>query len=960
MPRWWVLVLVVLLGSGAGCGRIGYTRLDTSDASQVDAYAGDVGGSDAGEDIVDSGNDDPCVPSVAVAACDADGDGVGGDVDPNNNDSCVPSVAVATCDADGDGVGGDVDPNNSDSCVPSVAVATCDADGDGVGGDVDPNNSDSCVPSVAVATCDADGDGVGGDVDPNNSDPCVPSVAVATCDADGDGVGGDADPNNSDPCVPSVAVATCDADGDGVGGDVDPNNNNACVPSPAHPACNGPACGLDLASVVESASGWYHTCALTSSGGVKCFGRNSNGQLGDGSTTGQTTPVDVVGMSGGVRQVVAADFHTCALSTAGGVKCWGWNRDGQLGDGTTSDRTTPVDVTGLTTGVVQISVGGGGSSCAVTVGGGVKCWGSNPVGQLGDGTQINRSTPVDVVGLTSGVVRVEVGDGHACALTITGGVKCWGQNGDGQLGDGTATDSTTAVDVVGLTTGVRAIGAGYLHTCAVTNTDTVKCWGRNGDGQIGDGTTTNQTQPADVIGLGTGVKEVALGAEHTCALTLSGGMKCWGQNVYGQLGDGTTGPMLPPVDVIGLGIDVVHISTGDKHSCAVLASGGMECWGLNEEGRVGDGTPFRLLVPVDVAGLGSSVRSISSGYRHSCVVTVGGAVQCWGSNLDGQLGDGTTLNPIVPTDTLGLTVGMAKTAEGADHSCALSDAGGVKCWGNNDVGQLGDGTAVGRLSPVDVSGLSSGMVEIDIGDNHSCAVTSLGGAKCWGTNANGQLGDGSTTDRSTPIDVVSLGVGLRLISGGGHHTCGLTNSGGVKCWGSNTAGQLGDGTTTQRQTAVDVFGLSSGVVQIGTGHDYSCALTNTGGVKCWGDNGSGQLGDGTSTQGWTPVNVQGLTSGVVEIAVGAFHACALTTADLVKCWGKNDVGQLGDGTITGSTVPTDVLGLSNVMHIAAGDEQTCALLNSGAVQCWGSDAYGQTTAFRRGYGGFPAPVCDGP
>ena len=294
-----------------------------------------------------------------------------------------------------------------------------------------------------------------------------------------------------------------------------------------------------------SAGRWY-TCALTTSGGVKCWGQNGYGQLGDGTTTDRTTPVDVIGLTSGVSAITTGWFHTCALTASGGVKCWGFNDDGELGDGTTDGRTTPVNVSGLTNGFIAIDAGGW-HTCALKYGSGVKCWGANAAGQLGDGTTTDRYTPVNVGGLATGDA-ISAGGWHTCAVAF-GGVKCWGFNNNGQLGDGTTDYRTTPVDVSGLTSGVSAIAAGEYHTCALTSGGGVKCWGWGG--QLGNGTNTDSTTPVDVSGLASGVSAIAAGGNHTCALTVSGGVKCWGDNWLGQLGDGTTTDRRTPVDVFG-------------------------------------------------------------------------------------------------------------------------------------------------------------------------------------------------------------------------------------------------------------------------------------------------------------------------------------------------------------------------------------------------------------------------
>jgi alpha-tubulin suppressor-like RCC1 family protein len=359
--------------------------------------------------------------------------------------------------------------------------------------------------------------------------------------------------------------------------------------------------GASAPVIISISAGVYHTCAVASTGAAQCWGRNTYGELGDGTTTQHSIPVQVSGLTGGVSAVSAGDEDTCARSSAGDVKCWGFNSIGQLGDGTTTDSSTPVQVSGLTSGVSAVAVDSA-YACAVTGAGAVKCWGFNVDGQLGDGTTTTRSTPVQVSGLTSGMSAVAVGSDHACALSSAGGVKCWGGNAGGGLGDGTTTDSSTPVQVSGLTSGVSAIAAGSYYTCAVASAGALKCWGNDTQGELGDGMTTNSSTPVQVSGLTSGVSAVSAGSDNTCAVTSAGALKCWGINGQGELGDGMTTNSSTPVQVSGLTSGVSTVAVGSDHACALSSAGGVKCWGGNASGGLGDGTVVDSSVPVDVFG----------------------------------------------------------------------------------------------------------------------------------------------------------------------------------------------------------------------------------------------------------------------------------------------------------------------------------------------------------------------
>jgi alpha-tubulin suppressor-like RCC1 family protein len=334
--------------------------------------------------------------------------------------------------------------------------------------------------------------------------------------------------------------------------------------------------------------------------------------------------------------------------------------------------------------------------------------------------------------------RIAAGGNQTCLLE-SGGMKCWGMNNDGQLGDRTAADRNSPVAVTVVSGKVTSIAVGYVSTCAVVDSGGVFCWGSQPAEQSADGSNP-------------GYAAVAVGSMHACGLTTRGGLKCWGSNSFGGLGDGTTEERQSPVDVIGLSGGVTSIAAGVDFSCAVH-KGGAKCWGSNDTGQLGNGTYESSAEPVALPGLESGVSAVAAGVFHACAVKTNGEVWCWGENLAGELGDGTGQSIPVPVKVINLEAGAQSVVVGGSHTCALTKTGGVKCWGGNSNGQLGDGSTTDRNTPVDVMGLTSGVVAIAAGGSHTCAVLTGGSVKCWGLNENGQLGNGSNQNSSTPVDV---------------------------------------------------------------------------------------------------------------------------------------------------------------------------------------------------------------
>lgn len=337
------------------------------------------------------------------------------------------------------------------------------------------------------------------------------------------------------------------------------------------------------------------------------------------------------------------------------------------------------------------------------------------------------------------------GTHHSCRLDTTGGVTCWGWNGHGQLGDGTTTSRSRPVPVAGLTSGVVRLAAGGASTCAVLVTGRATCWGWNAFGQLGDGTRTDRSQPVTVPGI-TDAVDVTVGNGHVCALRATGQVLCMGWNFYGQLGDGTTADHPKPTPVQGL-VGVTSVSAGDQHTCARTAVGAALCWGANALGQLGDGTTTNRSLPAQVSGFGSGVTILSAGVLHTCAVRSGAAL-CWGRNVGGEIGDGTTVGRSLPVPVVGMGAGVTQIdADG--YTCAVG--ANVRCWGKNTFGGLGNGSTLDSSTPVAVGGLPTAASAIAVGTSHACALVASGAVYCWGDNAQGQLGDGSTANRTTAV-----------------------------------------------------------------------------------------------------------------------------------------------------------------------------------------------------------------
>ena len=652
-----------------------------------------------------------------------------------------------------------------------------------------------------------------------------------------------------------------------------------------------------IADATAVATGENHTCALHQSGTVSCWGRNAYDSISYAHSSGSVVPVQIEGIEDAVW-IAAGNGHTCAVHLDGTISCWGYNRVGALGnrqayEGENLSTPTPVLVEGITdaTAVTASS----SYTCALHRAGTISCWGNNSDGQLGSGQtgeELEESAvPVQVADITD-AIAIASSQLHSCALHMAGTISCWGNHYQGRLGSGQTSEEleepAVPVRVANITDAI-AIATGEQHSCALREDGTIACWG--GDDGFGLFGETSEFQEADQLGTFpvpvqvtdiTDAVAIATGEEHSCALHQNGEISCWGYNPWGRLGNGQSGAEESdtPVEVAGIS-NAKDIGAGLYHTCVLLESGSVSCWGGNWIGQLGDGTNENSAVPVQAEGI-ANATDVATGWFDSCALNETGTISCWG-------GHNMANNPFDPLEVEDITDATA-LATSSSHSCALHKNGTISCWGNNYYGQLGNGTDENSNVPVQVEDITDATA-VATGFNHSCALHENGTISCWGANRSGQLGNGTNENSVVPVQV-SLITDATAISLRPSFSCAVRENGTVACWGSNRY--------AQRQPDTESLpGVVPGItdaVSISPGYSGSCALREGGTIACWGLH-------LYSEPDIDEVKAIAIGGGFDEFA----HYCAIRKNGKVYCWGNNHYGQLGNKAIW-SAVPVKVVG----------------------------------------------------
>ena len=691
------------------------------------------------------------------------------------------------------------------------------------------------------------------------------------------------------------------------------------------------------ARYLHVATGQSHVCAVRTDNTLQCFGLNSSGQLGFGTNDPIFLRPVQAGSAANYASVSAGNAFTCAITLDGAGVCFGANTNGQLGDGTTATKTSPAFISESGS-FLQLDAGSS-HACGILTGGALKCWGKNDRGQLGINSQVDQTTPQAVqTGQTW--KSVSAGADFSCGVRTNGTLFCWGLGTSRQLGTGEAVSSLVPLQESTQATDWQSVQTGVTFACGLKTDGTRHCWGANSLGQGGSGTLTTLTTPT-LVGSETDWQTLALGESTGCGVRSGGGLRCWGDGSLGQTG-GTAELHPTPVDVESAR-SFTEVATSLRTSCAIDSEQRLYCWGTASRGISGQGFNADRTAP-DAVAPAESYASLDVQLEHSCALRTSGQLECWGRNAFGQLGDGSAISRSAPTLVEGSDWTLVQT--GRAHSCGLRKPGAVGevwCWGSDSLGELGNGAAAASLVPVAVPLPNEDVKSLAVGLNHACALTADKELYCWGRNDLGQLGDNTNTNRPSPVRVDPTGnANFESVVSNGQFTCALRGAqGALHCWGSNSVGQLGLGDAAPIETDEPAL-VGTGFSQVGVSSNHTCAL-KAGELYCWGRNASGELGLGATTPSsisiptkigakndWQSVTLGQGASTFVQDATGAFFT-----------FGSNGNGQLANGTTSTVTSPQQVLQGLSFEQLSLGGEHACGIVAGGQLSCWGSAAYAQ-------------------
>jgi len=753
----------------------------------------------------------------------------------------------------------------------------------------------------------------------------------------------------------------------------------------------------------QTAEGNQFSAAVKTDGTLWLWGNNDRGQLGDNTINQTPSPIQTISTGTNWKQVSAGDCHSAAVKTDGTLWLWGGNATAELGDNTRTNRSSPVQT--VSTGANWKQVASGiSSSMSTKVDGTLWMWGENLCGKLGDNTTTNRSSPVQTVSTgtnwTEECAWYEFSGGncHSAAIKSDGTLWLWGYGTSGQLGNNLITNRSSPVQTVSTGTNWKQVSLGAYHSASIKTDGTLWLWGFNIIGQLGDNTPSiDSSSPVQTVSTGTDWKEVSLGYCHSAAIKTDGTLWLWGCNGYGRLGTGNTTSRSSPVQTVSTGNNWKQVSLGAFHSASIKTDGTLWLWGLNDEGQLGNNNLINRSSPVQTITTGTNWKQLSLGFEHSAAIKTDGTLWLWGWNFRGQLGNNAGIDQSSPVQTVSTGNNWKQVSiKGIVHSAAVKTDGTLWLWGENGQGQLGINVTIRQSSPVQTVSTGTSWKQVSLGGYHTLALTNDERLYVWGCNVRGQvgcdpllqigepfttdlgnvlfekeylldlypnlipsmkapglwlngrngagqLGDNSTTPKSSPVQTISAGTNWARVSSG-YVSAGIKSDGTLWLWGNNTAGRLGNNNTINRSSPVQTVSTGTNWEDVSVGFKHHTASIKTDGTLwVWGCNAGGILGNNTTINRSSPVQTVSTGTNWKQVCAGENHTLALKTDGTLWTWGTNsDGGPLGNNTTINRSSPVQtVSNVTNWRQVSSGVAFSAATKIDGTLWLWGSATGGK-------------------
>ena len=646
-------------------------------------------------------------------------------------------------------------------------------------------------------------------------------------------------------------------------------------------------------------------------------------------------------------------YHTAIVMPDGTVRGCGRNDSGALGQNDLINRSTVVPFIGISSQAIAVACGTFFTAILMNNGTVLTC-GRNQFGQLGQNDLITRSTVVSVLGISSQAIAVACGHYHAAILMNDGTVRVYGINNNGQLGQNDTTNRSTPVPVLGISSQAIAVACGYNHTAILMNNGTVRVCGRNAEGQLGLNDLTERDTPVPVLGISSQAVAIACGFVNTAIVMNDGTVRVCGQNSFGQLGLNDLVTRSTVVSVLGISSQAIGVACSNFFTVILMNNGTVRACGDNTYGQLGQNDTVVRSTVVSILGISSQAVAVTCGAAHTAILLNDGSVKVTGFNAEGQLGQNNTayrstvvpvLN-IVPYGQAGYQsfVPVKQIGIGclAYHAAIVMADGTVMVCGQNANGQLGQNDKTNRSTLVPVLGISSQALAVSCGQNHTAVLINDGTVRVCGRNTFGQLGQNDTVDRSTVVSILGISSQAVAVACGANFTAVLMNDGTVRVCGVNNNAQLGQNDLVTRSTVVSILGISSQAIAVACGVNSTTVLINDGTVRVCGRNDNGQLGQNDLVTRSTVVSILGISSQAVAIACGAYHTLVLLNDGTVRACGLNNNGQLGQNDLVTRSTVVSVLGISSqAIALACGRYFTSILMNNGTVRVCGQNDRGQ-------------------